>query len=413
VDLWKQYLAPAGLEDFTALEQLPGPVRDQGLGLPRVRFDIQRQGEYEYFVFVNELNYRFPLLQAGTYILRSQRFSGLLDQLKIFLHSGQEETFIRVHSQGRRSRLELLLQGEVVYRDIVLPFTLEQVFLMPFDDLRRYLGRRIDWDFVFPESRESDRRVVAFVQGLREALVPLPEVEDGAMDAQGRFVRIADETPQVGPQGFNCSGFAKWVLDGMVEPLLGRYLELGEVKNRQEFLRNSSLSRSWEYERDPFFGLDWTRTLALILDRARRSPNPRELVFDWSFYSRIAPEEWRRLDVDTVPFLAYTENRGYPMGSLEAVLYHLAVSNPGRLYLASVNGDFGTNPVMNQHRHVAIIAPWINDSGTLETAVFEVNGETSLPYLASRYSRDYVHLVSLPVVGNLNLPNLEGIQNRE
>ena len=49
-------------------------------------------------------------------------------------------------------------------------------------------------------------------------------------------------------------------------------MEIGELKARNLDTRGNRWSAAFETERDPYFGLDWTRNMAVALARARHPP---------------------------------------------------------------------------------------------------------------------------------------------
>jgi len=110
-------------------------------------------------------------------------------------------------------------------------------------------------------------------------------MEDGAMDASGRMVFIATGAP-AGKGGFNCSGFAKWVVDGFYAPLEGRDMDIEVLKSRNA-LRDGSWSTRYEEVLDPYFGLDWSRGLAREIAAARTGVVPADDQVDVRDQDRV------------------------------------------------------------------------------------------------------------------------------
>jgi hypothetical protein len=135
-----------------------------------------------------------------------------------------------------------------------------------------------------------------------------------------------------------------------------------------------------EDARDPYFGLDWTRNIAVAL---MQLDHPG---------TELAPTA---ADVREVPFSQYVRNVGYPVVDMKEVLYLLAIQDPGYFYLGSVNKEFGTDPVLRQHTHVVVLFPYFTGDGKFRVSVMERNVETSLQSLADRYPDDFIHLVRI------------------
>lgn len=394
----------------------------QGELKPRVKYEVFYQRDKAspegrpvyYFSFVPEQDYKFQYGRKGHAVVKMDAATGKLESLKIFTQDVELTTaedlgqrtrgsFLLVTPREPRTVLSVYLEGQRIFSEIPLPWSMGAVLDVPVTRWKEAARDYLDWEYVFPVHTRSAKEVESAVMEARRLLVNIPEVDDGAQDARGRWVTIQQELPQSGPGGFNCSGFAKWITDGLVRPLIGQGLEIAPLKERPSELRGHSYNRPYddpdqpERLRDPYFGLDWTRNLAVSLARLQ---NPDR---EWGAESR---------DVRENIFFSYAKTRGFRIDDLDPILYGLAVKKPGRIYLGSVNGDFRPpgagpkDPVLNQHRHIAVFFPWIDPWGTYRLAVFEVNSETSLPRLQRAYPNHWVHLVELQITGDFQPFNL-------
>ena len=150
------------------------------------------------------------------------------------------------------------------------------------------------------------------------------------------------------------------------------------MKEKHLDYRGHRWSARREDERDPYFGLDWSRNLAVSLLELE---HPRE---------EFGPED---ADVREVRYARYVEDVGYPVDDMRRILYMLAIDEPGHFYIGSVNQEFGSDPVLRQHVHVAVFFPYFDENGRFRVTVLERNVETDLDSLAERYPGSYVHLV--------------------
>jgi hypothetical protein len=207
-------------------------------------------------------------------------------------------------------------------------------------------------------------------------------------------VYIATGVP-AGKGGFNCSGFAKWVVDGLYAPLAGKPMDIAPLKSRNS-ARANSWSTRFEEELDPSFGLDWSRGLARMVVQARTGAAPSDSQIDVRNASRIP----------------YVRDVGYPVPKLEYLLYFLARANPGELYVGSVNAPSALavsegTPTLRQHHHVIILLPYFDGAGVFRVVVMERNLQTSLASLSRRYGGEYVHLVHIDTEGTFVPPRIE------
>ena len=346
-----------------------------------VRVSVERSDDYVYLVVVPELNGEYPLDSAGTFILRRRRDNGTISQLKVFLRS-DPRFFIRVRpDRDDRSLMSVYLADTLIHQDVPVPMGIEMIMQEPLERLLSVTSPLIEWSWFFPElDFDGYEPVRMMAERARATLHTLPDAEDGAMDETGRLVFIESLVLQDQQPGFNCSGFAKWIVDGLHMGLYGSFLPIEPLKTKHPDLRGHRWSEPREEDRDPYFGLDWTRNLATAMLSAEHGG------------AETHPES---ADVRSVPYATYIEDVGYPVDQLAQIMYLLAVREPGYFYLASVNREFGSEPRLNQHVHVAVLFPYIDHDGQFHVEVMERNVETSLHSLDDRYHNDHIHLVRI------------------
>lgn len=367
------------------------PVVEEQFGLDTsVSMQVMNQNGSFYLVFTNEDKGEYPLYSQGSYIIKRDLETGAFAQIKIFIRS-EPGSFLRIHPAGRRSKMDVYLMDTLLYRGVVLPLSLEQIALESFTKIVSLSRFQIEWDLLTPVSQRPDDLItMSMITKLRDRISDFRDSDDGAMDVDGvfRFIEDLTENPE---GGFNCSGFAKWVVDGLYQPITGELLSIEGLKEKHLDYRGNAWSEHHEDSRDPYFGLDWSRNLAIaMLSLGGDRP--------------LNPEA---ADVKSVPFFDYFEDVGYRVRDLDLVLFLLARVEPGYFYLGSINRDFGTDPVLKQHVHIAAFFPYFDENGVFHTVVMERNNETSIDSLKNRYMSDHVHLVRLPVSEGYTPPFVE------
>ncbi|MCX7039958.1 MAG: hypothetical protein NT005_12605 [Spirochaetes bacterium] len=380
----------------------PRRVIEQPASRSKVAFEADVQEGALYLVFANQAGAGFPIAGAGTFIIKRSMRDGSLLQAKVFLQP-DPGCFLRISplDGGARTSMSLYLFGEPFQRDIVVPARFEGLLTAPVSRLMQLTSTAVDWPLALPPARSpADQRIARVVAALRSRLARLRDVEDGAMSRDGTFVLIADGSPQrgaasKGPKGgFNCSGFAKWVVDGFIRPLTGSLTDIAWLSERDTSSRGNRWSAPREEERDPYFGLDWTRNLARALEQARTGELP-------------GPEA---MDVRDVELFPYVEDVGYPVENLPTILYLLARRDPGAIYLGSVNSSPEAGAAsggIRQHHHVVVLFPYVEEPGVFRQVVMERNLETSLESMRQRYAGSFVHLVRLDSAGEFAPPAVE------
>jgi hypothetical protein len=367
-----------------------------------VSFAVEVQGGALFLVFATGRATGPAVASPGTYIIKRSMRDGSFVQAKVFLQADPGCYLRLVPMDASRSRMSVFLFGQPFQQDIVVPAGFEGLLTAPFSRLVELTRDAVDWQLVLPrEATEGDARLARVVAQLRGKLPRLGDAEDGAMDAAGRFVFIADSRPQQAARtlagrpargGFNCSGFAKWVVDGFYAPLAGTLTDVEAMKRRDTDSRGNRWSEPREQSRDPYFGLDWSRNLARALESARTGELP-------------LPEA---ADVRDGGLFPYVEDVGFPVDSLQTVLYVLSRRDPGALYLGSVSsGPVPGSAGLRQHHHVVTLFPYVDAAGVFRAVVMERNAESTTASLAARYPGSMVHLVRLGSEGEFVLPPVE------
>ncbi|MDR2144083.1 MAG: hypothetical protein LBP29_06920, partial [Treponema sp.] len=135
---------------------------------------------------------------------------------------------------------------------------------MPLNDIFNALGDKFPARYFDPDP-DMYRDSRELIKKLRAKLPALKFADDGALDENGRYVYINSLAPQNAAEnsgGLNCSGFAKWFVDGLLYPVTGRFLPIAPLK--EATVKNgSSLAANYSEIENSHFGLDWTRNLAM------------------------------------------------------------------------------------------------------------------------------------------------------
>lgn len=342
----------------------------------------------------------FPIYAQGSWIIKRSDRDGSFLQAKIFLRS-DTGTFARIYPYGARSRIDIVAYGGVLYREVIVPLPFEEVLKSPFTRIRELTADVIDWSLFSPEpALYGDLRIME--SAIRVRLPELRYADDGAIDQDDRPVLISTLADQVSPAGLNCSGFAKWLVDGIRYPLTGTYLSVAALTDRMLDWRGSSFTIKFEETLDPFFGLDWARALAreawATFHPSRRDESPlANDVDDPPFALRVK-------DADPVnggsAYEAFADNFddvGLDMRGLKAELFVLASREPGRFYLAQFNARDKAAPNIRRYFHIAALFPYFDEAGIFRVTVFESAAETSLDRILADRDYEFVKLVRFPV----------------
>jgi hypothetical protein len=296
-----------------------------------------------------------------------------------------------------RSYLDLVVYGAIAVHDapVGIPFT--NLYTVPLSSIVALTAKTVPWDLLSPDlDRYGD--MIAAVDTIQARLKTLVYLDDGVFDEKGNAVMRGDRAPQDPAKvweslrkdqkasevsgGVDFAGFAKWIIDGIVEPGAGEGTHIDPLLMR-------TIPPSSDFEEpgpdNPFFALDWTRNLAsavVSLDR-RKAVKPDSSGVD------VAESVFSDSCV-------YQKNVGYSTRDLAPLLYWLAVSEPGHLYLGAVCRQNNVPPVPSFFG-IAVFFPYFNRDGSFSVAVFENARKTTLEAFIAQNTGSFTNLARVRV----------------
>ncbi len=356
------------------------------------------KGRDEFLIILSrEMKGQFPGWAEGSWVLYRKIKDGSPYKIRVFLRS---DPYVYVQFrpfQTKKSLMDVVVYNGYVLQSVSIPFSFSQLYTMPLTEVFSTVREIFPFRYfdVSPDIYKNHR---LFVNKIRNELPQLQYADDGALDETGTPVFIATGEPQGTEWGLNCSGFAKWVVDLIVKPSRNAYLPIVPLKNPVG-TRGSGFTEAYEQILDPYFGLDWTRNLALMayqeLFPGTKSDletiDVREVPI-----SALLVQNGSRVIIENYP--QYLPDAGFCVEGLPAILYTLAIDTPNFFYLASVNTVDIQKPNLRRHYHVAVLIPYFESDGDFRVAVFESAAETNLNVFVQRYPAQQVHLVRIPIV---------------
>ncbi len=368
-----------------------------------------RSGSSLYLVYSARRAGAWPLYSQGSWIAKKDTKSGNILQIKLFIKS-DPGSFMRIYPDSGRVYLDLVMYGGVISEGVPLPFDWKTCLTIKTSEIIEATRATVDWTLLEPDPAEyADVAILA--DNIRRGLSTLRYADDGGLDEEGRLVYLRTGLPQPAKTaGLNCSGFAQWVIDGLIRPETGTFVGASELSRRNEETRKSSLVERYEESLDPYFGLDWTRNLAFaaraVLESSRQKSilgsDLREAPFALIAPTRSAINGGR----EYIDFPAYAQDAGFPTEGLASMLWWQAIHNPGYFYLASLSEQDRRG--LRHHYHVAVLLPWFDSGGAFNVDVFESAAETSLIALSARTAGQMVHLVRVKAARDFEAPGPRG-----
>jgi hypothetical protein len=387
-DEWFIETPPLVLAKSIRLETLPDGER--------IEVRTERIGDEFSIILAREFGSAFPGWAQGSWAITRNIEDGSLLRIRIFPRS-DPYTYIQFRPlDEERSSMDAVVYNAYIAQSVNIPMTLERLLGASLQDILKTANDRTLLRYFEPHTGDyaNARTLISWV---RQFLPGLSFADDGAIDESGEYVFINTLEPQTENPGLNCSGFAKWLVDGLLRPITGRRLSISVLKQAYG-QRGSPLTAPFEALRDPFFGLDWIRNLASIANATLKSPAfaiLEEIEVDRCPFSRIILRQGRTSR--TEPYTGFLPDAGFDISGLSALMYTLAIDEPGMIYLGAVNTELAPKPRMRQYFHVAAFLPYFDENGAFHVVLFESAAETSFNRFITRYPGHYINLVRIPV----------------
>ena len=350
---------------------------------------------------------QFPGWAQGSWMLTRNKLTGEGTLIRIFLRSDQY-TFVQFRPLNtEKCLMDVILYGGFITRSLQIAVPFERLYTMPLNEVLRLAGDKFPTRYFEPDpSIYRDNRV--FVTQVREHLRGLRFADDGAIDENGNYVLINTlQMQNPASSGLNCSGFVKWLIDGMLRPITGERLSITPL-SRPFGDRGSSFTVNWEERRDVFFGLDWIRNLAATANGTLRSSaysalEEFEVRNDNFSFLMINQQQNGSSGFSVQSYAGFLAEAGFGIEGLRPLLYSLAVDDPYSFYLAAISNEIGTagssrgTPRLRQYFHVAALVPYFDEFGIFRIVVFESANETPFNTFRNRYPGHFINLVKIPV----------------
>ena len=330
----------------------------------------------------------------GEWRLSRPAFAGSAEEIRIF-PINDENVYLSLKpssANSGKSFLSIMVHGIALAENIPLGASIERLYTASLESIAAMASPLTPWNIFFAGDTSPYVDARGVVRAIRRGISAVYYTDDGAFDEEGRPVRIGDRSPQDQAEieaagtigGVNCSGFVKWIVDGIVRPAAGSGLFIDPLKTSTQN-PSTHFTEPFRESRELFFSLDWCRNLAaaVVSLNAGRTVLPADAG----------------TDVTASPFAGangYYKDAGYQTSELLPLMYWLAVNEPGCFYLAALSRERG-DPPLRQFHHAAAIFPYFDEDGAFTVAVFENAEETQLADFIEKNEVAFVHLSRVPL----------------
>ncbi len=369
---------------------------------------------------------KIETVPQGTWILYRNYTTGEPEYIKIFPRENPE-LYLQIKPESNnyksgRSLADICLFNAYVRKNISIGIPFNSLYYLTLSELKENTKMILPWKIFDPPITYGGIEATADI--IRDRLHTLVYIDDGAFDAFGNPVHLKTGKEQTNTEiakninknqklsevagGVNCSGFAKWVIDGIIRPVAGQGTFIKALTTKTE-VPDTYFTKPHE-DKQLFFGLEWIRNLAAasLSLNLKRTVLPTGSGVDvkvepFALVPPIQNKKQANSIQDIASFKGYEKNIGYQTNYLQALLYYLASSEPGHFYLGSLSKTMGNNQ-LRYYYHVAVFFPYFDIFGNFHISVFESGEETSIESFMERNKQAFTALVRVraPQIGLFN-----------
>lgn len=345
----------------------------------------------------------YPATATGSWVLHRDIKSGEPLFIRYYFAS-EPEVYMQMNFNNHKVLADFVVFDGYAARGVPVGIPFQRLYKASFLEVFDLTESTLPWNYVniMPALYHPVLQMIAVI---RENLDRITLLEDAAYNEDGNAVYISTgkqriESPEVREaQGLSLSsaGFLKWIVDGLVIPVAGSYTRLEPLLVSTVQFRQGSFAETVGEEYAVSFSLDWTRNLAAAVLSIYSGRN---------FYYNTSG-----CDVQIDPFsaeiddfgklansLGYLKDTGYRINTIKGLLYVLAVTEPGKMYLGAVRQSHRPSvdsPEVQFFTESVAIFPYFDGHGQFQVVIFEAGKELSLETFMDRYKDSYVHLARI------------------
>jgi len=358
----------------------------------------EREGSEVAVIFApRENSYNFLEKAPGSWVVYRDYSSGKILRINVYFQfDSRVYVCLRPDNQPKKpkSEVDLIIHGAYACRGVPLGLPFSEVLKLSFSELFNLTKETVPWNYVKSDYRNyvNNRDMV---KKIYRRLSRFEYIEDAAYDEFENpvFISTGDarsETP--GKIGINCSGFTKWIVDGITVALTGAATKLEALKEPTMELE-STFYNSQAERNEMFRSYDWIRNLstAAVCAELDKEFPAGTLGVD----VQVNPFAGLKSPDGTVRNVGFVPKTGYEINMLKPLLYVLAATEPDMLYLGAVKsrrGNTDNGPETWTFHHDLVFFPYFDEAGVCYIEVFESGVATTFDEFVAANQGTYVYL---------------------
>ena len=340
----------------------------------------------------------YPGDAEGSWVLIRDKRTGKPLRIRYYFVKNSE-VFIQFTPQGKIALADLVIFGNYAARGVPTGMSFEKFYSASFEDVMTITETKLPWNYVLvdPQMYHSMKQMSAVIH---EKLPFISFVDDAMYDENHELVHISTgkkfekaEKSDLSEKNLllSSAGFVKWIADGLVEPVSGGVLKRDPLIKETVQIKDNGRQGVLSQKYDLFFSLNWVRNLASAVVSVYSG---KTYLFNQSGVDvTINPFASSITDKGVANTVTFVENSGHTVAVLPSLLYVLAATEPGTLYLGAIRGSDRTiSPEIMAFNECVAFFPYFQDDGGFACNVFMNGREMTLENFCYYYGDDFVYL---------------------
>ena len=340
----------------------------------------------------------YPGDAAGSWVLIRDKRTGKPLRIRYYFVKNSE-VFIQFTPQGRIALADLVIFGNYAARGVPTGMPFEKFYSASFEDVMTITDSKLPWNYVLvdPQMYNSIKQMCGVIH---ERLPSISLVPDAMYDENHELVHISNgkkfekaerlDAPEDNLL-LSSAGFVKWIADGLVEPMSGGVLKRDPLIKETVEVKDNGRQGVLSQKYDLFFSLNWVRNLASAVVSVYAG---KTYLFNQSGVDvTINPFASSITDKGVANTVTFVENSGHTVKVLNSLLYVLAATEPGTLYIGAIRGtDRTVSPEIMAFNECVAFFPYFQEDGRFACTVFMNGREMTLENFCYYYADDFVYL---------------------
>lgn len=314
--------------------------------------------------------------------------------------TADSDVYVQFTPEKNRTLADFVISGLYAARSVPVGINFESLYENSLQSIYNLTKNTLPWQYAtstFSDYRES----LKIISVIRKNLDRIVKTEDAAYDENFKPVKISDGKPRKIEDSekkenlisLSDAGFAKWIVDGLVEPITGGGIYMKPLTQPTVTFKQQGLIGITNEKYSTEFTLDWVRNLASAWFSAQKGKtyHYNETGLDVT----LEPFAGVSTDSGIAQVFGYTKDTGYLIKNIRALLYVLAQRESNYFYIGAIRREAPVSVKKGVPNFVfdrtAIFFPYFTEDGRFDCIVFENGEEIPFKTFVEQNKKNFVH----------------------